>query len=148
MRLWRDGAHCRQRSRSAMNSIRRGPQQPETIARSKNFAGRQNCVRAGSTGSSMAWAPEASRQADDIRPQEPYAPASSRNTASGFELRFAILNYYMRESSREGMARGARENDTSVKISSSRDGRIGRRVGLRILLIAPVTPCGILRNRP
>src|SRR4029079_12960082 len=101
MRLWRDGGHCRQRSRSAMNSIRRGPQQPETVARSKNFAGRQNYVRAGSTGSSMGWAPEASCQADDIRPQEPYAPASARSLARTKKLqpapttetRPAVLSY-------------------------------------------------------
>ena len=74
------------RSRSAMRSNHPGVQGRGTVAQSKNFAGRQNCVRVGSTGNSMAHAPEASRHAGDSRPQGPSAPASPRSLARAANL--------------------------------------------------------------
>ena len=43
---------------------------------------------------------------DSCRGSETAAIPNSRNTINSFELRFAILNYYMRGSSREGKSRG------------------------------------------
>jgi hypothetical protein len=73
------------RSRSATGSTR-PRQQPETAAKAKNFAGRQNCVRSGNSDSSMAHAPEALRHAGDIRPLGLSVHASAHSLARAAKL--------------------------------------------------------------